>query len=84
MVRLRDVLGSQELLGTGAARSAFTVVVPFDIDSHICPRWWFSIPMLICAPWVWNVWVVYRSAVHQNRFRLQVHLPRGRWLSTDR
>ena len=38
-VRLRDVLGSQELLGTGAARSTLSVVVPFDIDGHWLPLW---------------------------------------------
>ena len=32
--RLGDGLGSQELLGTGAARSTLSVVVPFDIGGH--------------------------------------------------
>ena len=35
--RLLDVFGSQELLGARTARSAFSVVVPFDIGGHwIC------------------------------------------------
>ena len=33
-VWLLNVLGSQELLGTGAARSGLTVVVPVDIGGH--------------------------------------------------
>ena len=36
---LRNVLWSQELLGTGAARSTLSVVVPFDIDGHWLPLW---------------------------------------------
>jgi hypothetical protein len=39
MFRLRDVLGSQELLGAGAARSALSVVVPLNIDGHESSRW---------------------------------------------
>ena len=35
--RLRDVFGSQELLGTGAARSTLAVVVPLDLDGHDFP-----------------------------------------------
>ena len=31
---LLDVLGSQELLGACTTRSAFSVVVPFDIGGH--------------------------------------------------
>ena len=33
--RLGDGLGSQELLGTGAARSTLSVVIPLDIGGHI-------------------------------------------------
>lgn len=36
-LRLLDVLGSQELLGTGAARSALSVIIPVDIDGHTNP-----------------------------------------------
>ena len=35
---LRDFFGSQELLGTGAARSTLSVVVPLDINSHWIPH----------------------------------------------
>ncbi len=31
---LRDILGSQELLGAGTAGSALAVVVPLDVDGH--------------------------------------------------
>jgi hypothetical protein len=59
MFGLCDVFGSQELLGTGAARSAFAVVVPFDVDSHTSPGWLLSPPMLICDHWVWNEWLEF-------------------------
>jgi hypothetical protein len=52
MFGLCDVLGSQELLGTGAARSALSVVVPFDIDGHTSPSLLLPTPMLICVHWV--------------------------------
>jgi hypothetical protein len=32
--RLSDGLGSQELLGTGTARSTLSVVIPLDIGGH--------------------------------------------------
>ncbi len=32
--RLRDVLGSQELLGACATRSGLAVVIPFDVGRH--------------------------------------------------
>ena len=50
--RLLDVFGSQELLGACAARSAFSVVVPFDVDGHGGPLQLCVHSMALCVPWV--------------------------------
>ena len=50
--RLLDVFGSQELLGARAARSAFSVVVPFDVDGHGDPLRLCVSSMALCLFWV--------------------------------
>ena len=49
---LFDVLGSQELLGACATRSAFSVVVPVDVDGHWDPLRLCGASMALCACWV--------------------------------
>ena len=49
-IGLRDVSGSQELLGTGATRSALSVVIPLDVDGHKAPL--FGLP-LCCLAILW-------------------------------
>ena len=52
MIGLRDTFGSQELLGTAAARSTFSVVVPLDIDAHWIPHLVLKPFMMVCMTWV--------------------------------